>query len=169
MWSSSRVLRTGLVCLALGAAGLGLAGCTFAPVYGGYGVAQGRLAVTYNKPVTRLDQIVIQDLSVRLGVSDQPGAPFVRILTNVTARALTHTGTSKPNKQLETTVTVSFVLAHNGKVLAVGSRSATAAWTETGQVLAAEAAAKDAEERAARAAGETVRLSLLAALSTPAQ
>ena len=169
MWSSSRVLRTGLVCLALGAASLGLAGCTFAPVYGDYGVAQGRVAVTYNKPATRLDQIIIQDLSVRLGKSDAPDAPFVRIQSSSTARALTRTGTSKPTKQFETTVTVSFVLAHNGKVLAVGSRSATAAWAETGQVLADEAAARDADERAARAAGETVRLSILAALATPVQ
>lgn len=169
MWSSSRVLRNAFLGVALGVASVALAGCTFAPVYGEYGASQGRLAVTYNKPVTRLDQIIIQDLSVRLGKSDEPGAAFVRILTNSTARAITHTGTSKPNKQLETTVTVSFVVAVDGKVVAVGSRSATAAWTETGQVLADEAAKKEAEERAARAAGETVRLSILAALASPVQ
>lgn len=167
MWSSSRMLRNGLIGLAFAATGLALAGCTFAPVYGEYGIAQGRLELAYNKPATRLDQIIIQDLSVRLGKTDSPDAPVVSISSGVSNRALTHTGTSKPTTQYEVTVTVSYTVTDNGKVVTFGSRSASAAWTTRGQVLADEAARREAEERAARAAGETVRLSILAALATP--
>lgn len=168
MWSSSRALRRALAALALGAAALALGGCSFTPVYGEHGVAQQRLELAYGKPATRLDQIVIQDMALRLGSSDAPDAPRVSISTSAYSRPLTHTGLSKPASQHEVQVTVSFSVTAGGKVLAAGSRSASAAWTSRGQVLADEEARKDAEERAARAAGETVRLAILGALATPA-
>ena len=166
MWSSSRLLRNGLLALALGAAGLGLGGCTFAPVYGELGVAEGRLDVAYGKPASRLAQIIIQDLSVRLGKSTDPSAPLVSISASARSRTLTHTGTKKPVTQYETLVTVAYTVTAGGKVVAIGNRSASAEWTTRGQVLADDEARKDAEERAARAAGETVRLAILGALAT---
>lgn len=169
MWSSSRVLRHGLFGLALGAAALSLGGCTFAPVYGEHGVSQARLELAYSEPATRLDQIIIQDLSLRLGKSQSPDAPLVSISTSVSNRALTRTGTTKPFRQMEVTVAVSYTVTAGGKVVALGNRSAAAAWTTRGQVLADEEARKDAEERAARAAAETVRLAILGALATPLQ
>lgn len=169
MWSSRRGLRSGLIGLVLGAAGLALAGCTFAPVYGEHGVAKGRLEVAYSKPASRMDQIIIQDLAVRLGKSDSPDAPLVSISASSSTRVLTHTNTTKPVTQYETTVTVAYTVTANDKVVTLGNRSATAAWTTRGQVLADEEARKDAEQRAARAAGETVRLAILGALATPVQ
>jgi len=167
MWSSSRLLRNGLIVLALSVAGGGLAGCTFTPVYGDYGVSQQRLELAYSRPATRLDQIIIQELSLRLGKSDNPDAPLVTISSSSSNRALTRTGTTKPTTQYEMTVNISYTLAADGRVVAVGSRSASAAWTSRGQVFADDAASRDAAERAARAAAETVRLSILAALATP--
>jgi hypothetical protein len=167
MWSSSRFVRSGLIVLALSAVPATLAGCTFTPVYGDYGVARERLELAYSRPASRLDQLIIEDLSLKLGKSDDPAAPLVTISASASGRTLTHTGTAKPVTQQEATVNVAYSVAANGRVLTSGSRSASAAWTSSGQVLADEAARKDAEERAARAAGETVRLSILAALATP--
>lgn len=167
MSSSSRFFRNGLIVLAFSGASVSLAGCTFTPVYGDYGVTQQRLEVAYSKPGSRLDQIVIQDLSLRLGKSDDPDAPLISISSSASSRTLTRTGTSKPVTQQQVTVNVSYTVAADGRVVTFGSRSASASWTSSGQVYADEAAYKDAEERAARAAGETVRLSILAALATP--
>lgn len=169
MWSSSRVVRGLVLGLALGGAALAVAGCSFTPVYGERGVARGRLALAYAEPQTRLDQIVIQELSLRLGSAGGPDAPVVRITTSVANRALTRTGTTKPFRQFEVTVTVAYTVTAGGKVVAVGNRAAAAAWSTRGQVLADEEARKDAEERAARAAAETVRLALIGALASPVQ
>lgn len=167
MWSSSRALRNGLVVLMLSLTGIALSACTFRPVYGGNGVAQQRLDVAYAKPATRLDQLIIQDLALRLGSSEDPDAPLVSISSSAGSRALTNTGTAKAAAQQEVTVTVSYTVSAAGKVVTFGSRSASALWASRGQVFTDEAARRDAEERAARAAGETVRLSILAALATP--
>jgi hypothetical protein len=157
-----------LIVLVLSGAALGLAGCTFTPVYGDYGVTQQRLEFAYAKPASRLDQIVIQDLSLKLGKSQRPSAPLITISTSAGGdRALTRTGTTKPAKQREVLVTVSFTVVVDERVVAAGSRSASALYTTSGQVLADDAAYRDATERAALAAGETVRLSILAALATP--
>ncbi|MDP1729991.1 MAG: hypothetical protein Q8L54_02205 [Devosia sp.] len=144
-----------------------MAGCTFTPVYGEYGVSLQRLEFAYAKPATRLDQIIIQDLALKLGKSQRPDAPLVTISSGAASRAVTRTGTAKPATQREVTVSVSYPVIAGGRVVASGSRSASALDTTSGQVLADSAAYGDAEERAARAAGETVRLSILAALATP--
>jgi hypothetical protein len=167
MSSSSRFLRQGFIALAL-MGGVSLAGCTsFTPVYGDYGVVQRRLEVAYSKPGSRLDQIIIQDLSLKLGKSDNPDAPLVTISSGAGNRTLTRTGTSKPVTQQEAIVNVSYTVVADGRVVTFGSRSASASWTTSGQVLADEAAYRVAQERAARAAAETVRLSILSALAKP--
>lgn len=152
----------------LSAATGGLAGCTaFTPVYGERGVSQQRLELAYSEPGNRLDQLVIQDLSLKLGKSGDPDAPLVTISSSPANRTLTRTGTAKPVTQQEVTVTVSYTVAADGRLVTFGSRSASASWTSSGQVYADEAAYRDAEERAARAAAETVRLSILSTLATP--
>jgi LPS-assembly lipoprotein len=149
-------------------ASLALAGCSgLAPVYGERGLTQ-RLPLTYSKPVNRLDQIVIQDLALRLGRSSAPGATLVTITSTDSGRALTRTGVATPRKEREVTVRVSYTLVAGGRVLGAGTRTATAGYATVGQVLADEAAYDDAAERAARAAAETVRLSILADLAISA-
>lgn len=170
MWSS-RLLRTGFVALAL-AAPLALAGCSsFRPVYGEAGVVQQKLAFNYAKPNSRLEQIIIQDLALRLGkATDDPSAPTLRISAAAGARALTRTGTrgtTRPSDQYEMAVSASYSVVSNDKVVLQGSRKATATYSVVGQVLADEAAAKDAQERAAHEVAETIRLSILAQLAAP--
>ena len=172
--SSSRarplgLLRCGMLALAL-AAPLVLAGCTsFRPVYGENGAVGQRLEVSYNKPATRLDQIIIQDLALRLGKSQHTkGVPQINIDAYPSARALTRTAVSKPATQYEVTVNASYsVTDSKGQVLVSGSRRAVASYTTVGQVLADEEAYEDAVERAGHEVAETIRLSILGQLATP--
>lgn len=166
--SWSRPLRAALLAAALAAPVL-LAGCSgLRPVYGSNGVGQEQLAFRYAEPASRLDQIILQELSLRLGRGTDPDAPEVRISTSSGSRTLTRTGVSRPTTQREMTVNATYtVAAANGEVLISGTRRATAQYATSGQVLADESAADDARERAARAVADTVRLSILAELAAP--
>ena len=76
--------------------------------------------------------------------------------------------TTNPNKPYRVTVTATLtVTPRDGGATAPMSftRQASAEYTTSGQVLANTAAATDAQERAARAAAESLRLALLASLS----
>ena len=68
------------------------------------------------------------------------------------------------------TVTADIVLkAADGTVLFSGTRNASADYTTNAQALANQAAETEAAERAAKALADTIRLTLLAALASPAQ
>jgi LPS-assembly lipoprotein len=169
MWSSKPLVPKAALAALLLAASLALAGCSgLTPVYGERGLTQ-RLPLAYTQPVTRLDQIVIQDLALRLGRSSSPDAALVTITSTDTGRSLTKTDVSTPRAEREVTVQVSYTLVAGARILGAGTRSATAGYATVGQVHADEAAYDDAAERAARAAAETVRLSILADLATAAE
>lgn len=164
---SSSSLRTGLLtALLLGA--VTLSGCTsFRPVYGETGIGAERIALNYAKPASRLDQIITQDLIVRLGSTSDPSAPAFVVRTSTSTRQLTRTNVTKPATQWEVLVTANYTVSLDGRTVTNGSRQASAAYSANGQVLADEAALKDATERAGHAVAETIRLSILGALSQP--
>ena len=166
--SSSRLLRAGLLAVALAATAT-LSACSgLRPVYGPTGVINEQLAFRYAEPDTRLDQIIIQDLMLRLGKGGGADAPQIRISTATGSRGLTRTDVERPRAQKEMAVTATYsVVAADGEILLTGSRKATAQYESVGQVLADEAAAQDAQERAARAVADTIRLSILAGLAAP--
>jgi len=163
MWSS----KPWLVALAI-AAPLLLAGCSgLRPVYGTGGVGD-RLELSYAEPETRLEQIIIQDLALRLGDSQRSDVPQVDITATTKTRELTRTSVVKPVTQHEVTITATYtVTSVDGEVMLTGTRRAAADYSATTQVLADEAAAKDAAERAARAVADTIRLSILGQLAAP--
>lgn len=168
MSSSRGLIHKSILTVLVLAATLGLAGCSgLAPVYGERGLAQ-RLPLAYSKPATRLDQIIIQDLALRLGRSSGPDAALVTITSTAGSRELTRTDVSTPREEQEVTVRVSYTLVAGDRILGAGTRTATAGYATVGQAQADEAAYDDAAARAARAAAETVRLSILADLATPA-
>jgi LPS-assembly lipoprotein len=70
-------------------------------------------------------------------------------------------------KQHEATVTAKYTIVVDDEIVLSGSRRATASYTTSDQVLADEAALKDALERAAHEVAETIRLSILAELGSP--
>jgi LPS-assembly lipoprotein len=164
---SLRAPRAALLALAL-LAPLALAGCSgLRPVYGNAGLGASELAFAYAKPESRLEQIIVQDLALRLGLSERPDAPQVRIVATSSSRALTRTGTVKPVKHHEATVTATYTIAVDDETVLSGSRRATASYTTSDQGVADEAALKDALERAAHEVAETIRLSILAELGSP--
>jgi hypothetical protein len=168
---SSSSLRLVLLAAAL-VAPLVVAGCSgFRPVYGDVasvgGISTQTLKVRYGKPASRLDQIIQQDLALRLGFTDDPDAPEVTVSAAAGARALTRTAVVKPVTQYEVAVSASYTIATSGRVVATGTRRASASYTTNGQVLADEAAYKDATERAAHEVADIIRLSILAELAKP--
>jgi hypothetical protein len=160
MWSSSGVLRAAVLALTLA-----LAACSgFTPLYGDNGVGDRRVAVHYSAPKTRLDQIVYQDLALRLGKS--AGGPLVTVVTTQASRALTSQTKSVANQPYQVVVTaVVTVTGEDGRVLFTGTRSQAADYTQGPQVLANQQALQDAAENAAHLLADTLRLAILGALS----
>lgn len=169
--SSKSAWRTGVLALMLMAGTAGLAGCSsFTPVYGdtGIGASLERNAFAYGKPKTRLEQIIYQDLILRFGRAAGTDVPTIRVATSTASRELTKSDVTRPSDQHEATVTAAIeIVAADGSVVFSGDRSASALYATSGQVLADTEAQRDAEERAARALAETIRLTILGVLGKP--
>lgn len=168
MWSR-KALRAGLIALGL-ALPLALAGCSgVRPLYGEGGITRAEVEFYYAKPTSRLEQIIIQDLSLRLGRTENPGAPTIRISASAASRALTRTNVVKPATQHEVTVTATYTIEAGGEVMASGTRRASASYSVNTQVLADTEAYDDAVARAGHAVADTIRLAILGQLSAPAR
>ncbi len=164
--SSSR-LRAVLVALAL-VAPLALSGCTgIRPVYGDVAIGPTELEFRYSEPESRLEQIIIQDLGLRLGRNDSEDAPLIRIKARTLSRDVTDVYVTRPNAQYEAIVVAYYAIVADGKTVGSGSRRATATYATASQVMANDAARRDALERAAHEAAEMIRLSILGDLATP--
>ena len=158
-----------LLAAAMLAAGAALGACSFQPVYSGALASNPTLELAYAAPKSRLEQVIYQELALRLGSSGSSTAP----LATVTAVATTPPGaamTTSPNPNAPVSVSVTAtltILRRDGSAdtPVTLTRTATAQYTTNSQVLANNTAATDASERAARAAAESLRLAVLASLS----
>jgi LPS-assembly lipoprotein len=170
MSSSSPMIRALALVAALGAAPL-LAACTgFTPIYGDTGLGNQRIAVKYGPPGSRLDQIIYQDLALKLGKSDSPDAAQIYVSTSAVPRQLTSQTVVNPRLPYQAVVSaVITVVDAKGGVLFQGSRSTTADFTYgapgVAQALSSNQAFIDASERGAKALADTVRLAVLQALA----
>ncbi|MBU1307703.1 MAG: hypothetical protein KKF33_19545 [Alphaproteobacteria bacterium] len=165
-WSKS--LRAPLLTGLMLATGAILGACSFSPVYSGTLASQPSLNLAYAKPKTRLEQVVYQELSLRLGESTSEMAPLASVTVSNSASDVMVTATADPAKAVRMVVTAVLTIAPRDGTDAkpmVFSRTATAQYTRNGQVLADNAAADEASERAARSAAESLRLAVLASLS----
>lgn len=165
-WSNSLRL---LGFAALVASGTVLGACSFQPVYSGTTASQPMLNLAYAKPASRLEQIVYQELSLRLGSSDAPTAPLAQVAISTGSggiAAMTETVSGVEQARIEVTATLTLTRrdGSNAQPLVI-ARRATAQYTTNDQVFANNTAATEAQERAAKAAAESLRLALLAALS----
>jgi LPS-assembly lipoprotein len=145
-----------------------LAGCSgFRPVYGDPATDARQYAFAYAEPASRLDQIIYTELRLRLGPpSTDPDAIRVAVSTTSGARGLTRTAVAKPMTNLEMLVSTAIsVTRADGTVLFTGTRSTSAFYTSAGQVLADVAAQTEAAERGAKALADSVRLTILGAVS----
>lgn len=165
-WSKS-FRRTAVIGLAL-SLGPVLGACSFTPVYSGALASQPSLDLAYGKPNSRLEQVVYQELALRFGSSESETAPLATVAVSSSAADMTLAVTANPSKPMEVTVTATLTIARRDGSDAQPmsfTRKATANYTRSGQVLADNAAATEASERAAKAAAESLRLAVLAALS----
>jgi hypothetical protein len=163
--SSTRLIAAVLV------TGLSLAGCTsFRPVYGDTGglAGQAALDLAYAEPDSRLEQIIYQELALRLGRSSSPSAAQAKVVVAEVNLNSALSATSGPNTPFEVTVAATLTVTPPAGSTAAPlsiSRSATAEYTTSANVLGNTQARIDAAERAAKAAAESLRLALLAAYS----
>ncbi|HVY51995.1 MAG TPA: LPS assembly lipoprotein LptE [Devosia sp.] len=167
MSSSRRMVRTLGVCAALLAAPL-LAACSgFTPVYGTGGVTSQKIEIAFGQPGNRTEQIIYQDLRLRLGQAAGP-APRLTVHTDVASRQLTDTSNVVSTMQRPEQVTVTAYITltdQNGNTLFSGTRSETADYNGSSQVTSNNQAARDAAERAAHLLADTIRLTVLGALA----
>ena len=168
--STRALIRTTMLALALLGAGT-LAACSgFTPVYGERGIGVEQHAFRYDKPASRLDQIIYQELVLKLGRSTDYSVPLLRVTTTSAVRDLTKTSVANPASQKEAVVTARIELVDaDGTMAFTATRSSSALFTaDRAQALAETEAEKEAKERAAKELAETVRLTLLGALANPA-
>lgn len=166
MWSRKALFRTTLIVLGLSGT-LALAGCSgLTPVYGDRGIATERQAFRYAEPTNRLEQVIYQELVLRLGRSADSARPLVKVTTTGADFDLTRSDVARPSEARQVTVTALIeVTSADGRLLLKTTRSAAAPFTRDSQALAASEAEKAAYEQAARALAETIRLTLLGTLS----
>jgi hypothetical protein len=163
MSSFSRAAGSALVALALL---VPLAACTgIRPVYSDAGLAAKRVDVAYAAPANRLEQIIYQDLALRLGKAGG-NVPLVRISARSGAANLTNNTIASPTTPKTMTVSATVtVTAPDGTVLFSGVRSQTADYTSDAQALSNQQASAAAERQAALLLADTLRLQILAALA----
>jgi hypothetical protein len=163
MSSLSRALGAALLAVALVAP---LAGCTgLRPVYSDAGIGARRAEVAYAAPNNRLEQIIYQDLSLRLGKSSGD-VPLVKVSASSSSVALTSDLVTSPLDQRQVTVTATVtVTAPDGTVIHSATRSQTADITHGAQVLANQQATDTGARQAALLLADTLRLEIIAALA----
>jgi hypothetical protein len=164
MLSFNRAMGSALLAVALLVT---LAACTgIRPVYSDAALGAKRVNVSYAAPNNRLEQIIYQDLALRLGKSGGDGAPTVTISAWSGNDTLTNNTIPSPTTPRTVTVSASLtVTASDGTVLFSGVRSQTADLTHGWQTLANQQANATAERQAALLLSDTLRLQVLSVLS----
>jgi LPS-assembly lipoprotein len=147
---------------------LALAACSgFTPVYSEGQPAARAMTFAYAEPRNRLEQVIYQELGLRLGKTTDASAPLIQVTTSVGSRDLTLASNPNPSDPREAVVTATATVLDGpgGRQLVRITRNARASYTENAQGLANFSARTEAEERAAKSAAESLRLALLGALS----
>ncbi|HHG91003.1 MAG TPA: hypothetical protein ENJ90_11085 [Devosia sp.] len=134
-----------------------LAACSLAPVYGDRASADRAYNLAFKSPGSRLEQIVVDELVARFGRSTDPAALVVAVKVSSSP---VQPGPVSVSVQGQLTVTD----PASDEPVFVGTRTASASYTKSGQSLANQQAANEAAERAAFQLAETIRLTLLGVL-----
>lgn len=147
-----------------------LSACSFTPLYGDNSAVGSNLNLSYADPNTRIEQVIYQDLKLRLGREKTVDAPLVTVSASTGSRRVGRTSSGSPATTYEATVTASVSVSKQDietditeQVYSI-SRSASATYTTNGQRLADQQALEEANERAALSVAKTLRLLLAAEL-----
>jgi hypothetical protein len=117
-------------------------------------------------PNNRLEQVIYQDLALKLGKSTAEHVPTVLITASASVPTTDTTTSTLSVSDRQTTVTaIVSVIDADGRPLFQGSRSVTQDFVNGGQAFANQEAVKEAGERGAKFLAETIRLQVIAALN----
>ncbi len=131
-----------------------LSACSFAPLYSGTNINTQSYEFSFDQANSRLEQIVYSELVAALGRSTNPDSRRVNIVvssSNITP------GSSSVGLSGKITVTDQIT----GDIIFSGTRTASATYISSEQLLTNQQAANEASERAARQLAQTIRLTLL--------
>jgi len=168
MWLFSKVCRKAFLSATLVSAGLALSACSFTPIYGENAQTSTQIDLAYAEPKTRLEQIVYQDLRLKLGETKRLDAPLVTVSVSKTSRRIGRSSNATPATIYEIILTGSVLVVRSSEpieTLYSGTRTSSASYATNGQVLNDRQAAEDAAERAAHQLADTIRLTLAGALA----
>lgn len=147
-----------------------LGACSFSPLYGDNSAVGTSLDLKYADPNSRVEQVIYQDLKLRLGREKTADAALVAISASNSSRRVGRTSSGSPATTYEATTTASVTVTKTdpatgeAKTVYSISRSASATYTTNGQRLADQQALEEANERSALAVAKTIRLLLAAEL-----
>jgi hypothetical protein len=165
MLSFSRIVRLALVAVAL----VALTACSgLRPVYSDAGLGAGEIKVRYAAPANRLEQIIYQELALKVGKGrdENESIPTVTVAASASYPSITNGSVSSPNSSKQAVVNAQLtVTAPDGTVLFSGQRSQTADFQASGQALANRQAEDSAARQAAVLLSDTLKLQIMAALS----
>lgn len=140
------------------------AGCSFSPVYSdGSPINAMSLAFDLGEPTSRVEQVIYQEMSLRFAESSAPKTPklVIRATSSVRDAFVTENAANAPDTY-EVTVTGAATATYEGEIIFTATRRATAQYATTSQTMANQSAREIADERAAKAVAESLRLALLA-------
>lgn len=165
MLLSSGVTRRAVLGLAF-AAGLLLAACSsVTPLYRSATVGPLTTGYRYFTPTSRLEQILLRELTLKLGPAATEGPRVEVSLAERTADLTSDELTSVPRDANQVTVTARIaVYDADGKQVFAGTRSQSADYTTGASVLPNNEARRSAGEKAVRLLADSVRLTVLGAL-----
>jgi hypothetical protein len=144
-----------------------LSACSsFHPVYGIDQFTNGKIELALASPNNRVEQIIYQDLALHFARTSNPDAPKLIVSANGGAAGLLNNTVTAAHTEAQATVSAAIVLTNaKGDVLFSGTRAESADYTNGPQVLANNQAYNDAATRAAHLLADSIRLSVLGALS----
>jgi hypothetical protein len=157
-------MRLGAVVAGLALAPVLSACAGFTPVYGENGLGSQRVDVKYASPSNRLEQVIYQDLALKLGKSTGD-VPVVTISAAATLPT-TDTSTATLNVAAGQVTVRAFVsvVGPDGKMIVQNNRSVVENFVNGGQAFSNQEAANEASERGAKELAESIRLEILGAL-----
>ena len=152
---------------------LGISACQFRPLHGNAGADPAASSILSGVTVSQVDSRVAQQVRNHLlflfngGFAPASSTHEARIRVTWTNRQLAAIESNRDTSAGTVTVTVYYDLVeiNSGKIKGSGTRQASASYDRTGQVFANKRAERDAENRAAREAAESIRLAVAADLT----
>ncbi len=143
-----------------------LSACSFSPLYEEKSLITNSISLNYAKPNTRLEQIVYNELKLRLGNNNENEENIFSITISPSTRSVGRSSNQSPAniRELILTGNYSVTNADNEKIIS-GSRSVRVSYAQSGQIIADKQAYNEASERAALELAQIIRLALLAELS----